>query len=325
VNLGSPINSVDDEFHGALSSDGLTFFLSAARTHDALPSPCDTSGAPPVSYGGDDLYASTWDSSAGAWMEPVNLGSSINGGGNESGPYPSVSADGHYQYLYFASSSVGNATRIYRSRKATGESCWEAAKSLPASINADGFLEADPALGVLNGNTFLFFARAITAGRFQIYASLVHTGLLDQDPLPDAAFEPPRPVSVSVPNFNNTKPTFFGETMFFASNRPGTCSITNVSCAGDAACPAGETCGLSQGGPDLWMATLSPDDTDGTRWSTPVNLGAGVNTAATERAPFAWVDPTGDLLLLFASTRLGLGLGDFYVTRPRAANRLLER
>jgi hypothetical protein len=329
VNLGSPINSVDDEFHPALSGDGLTFYFSAARTNDVLPTECiEPSSDPPLTYGGNDLYFSTrlCADDPCPWSTPKNMGPTLNGTGNESGPFPSASADGNYMYLWFASTTNRpggqGGNDIWRARRAINDPCWGYLVNLGVTVNTTAN-EADPSLATLNGNTYLFFARGTP---YQIYASKVDPTRLDDDD-PSGAFGPPHPVNVSVPGYNNTKPTIFNKTMIFASNRPGTCSKTNSSCTADTSCPLGESCNLSQGGPDLWMSSLSPDDTDGTKWSTPVNLGPDVNTSSIERAPFAWVDPTGDLFLYFASTRAGgYGQGgDFYVTRPRAASGLFEQ
>jgi hypothetical protein len=325
-NLGTPVNSGNDEFHPAISADGLAFYFAGSRTpEDASPAPsaCDPSSAPPVNYGPGhtDLYVSTracLDASC-PWSTPANLGPQVNGVSDESGPFPSASADGSHVYVYFASASrVGGkgGNDIWRARRGVDAPCWDEAVDLGATINTAAN-EADPSFTTLDGGTYFFFARGTP---YQIYVSAVDPTRLD-DGDPSAAFGPPKPVSVSVPGFNNTHPAIFNDTMIFASNRPGTCSQTNLSCTTDAGCPSGETCGLSRGGPDLWMASRSPSDTDGTHWSTPVNLGPEVNTSAIERAPFLWVDPTGDVFLYFASTRpLGYGLGDFYVTRARAAS-----
>ncbi len=67
-----------------------------------------------------------------------------------------------------------------------------------------------------------------------------------------------------------------GLEMFLASNRPGT-----------------------YGGQDLWVSTR-PSTSD--PWSTPVNLGPVVNSAAVENTPALSFDGTE---LYFTSTRLG--------------------
>ena len=64
------------------------------------------------------------------------------------------------------------------------------------------------------------------------------------------------------------------------------------------------------GSTDLWVATR---DTLGQVWSTPVNLGATVNSASTDFHPAMSSDGRE---LYFASERPGgLGLADLYVTR----------
>src|SRR5262245_2009276 len=61
------------------------------------------------------------------------------------------------------------------------------------------------------------------------------------------------------------------------------------------------------GGTDIWVATR---DTVGAPWSTPVNLGASVNTSDPEGHPDLSADRE---TLRFNSTRPG-ELGDLYVT-----------
>ncbi len=294
VNLDSPINSVDNEFHPALSSDGLTFYFAGRRTHDVLASTCDTSPTPLVNYGGNDLYFATrdcLDPENCPWTTPTNMGPIINGSGDESGPFPS--ADG--KCLYFASRShdgFGGADIFRTCRSDTTDPCgWGSPENLGLNVNT-GNNDADPCLAYVNGTTVLFFARSKTpdgqsgAQVFDIYASIV-------DPV--GAFGQGKAVNVSDPNNPNIRdahPTIYNNSMVFSSNRPGslgTCSVTtNQSCTANTDCPTGETCRFSI---DLWMSFLPQDSMEVIGgWSTPVNLGATVNTTSIERAPFAWPD-----------------------------------
>ena len=59
-----------------------------------------------------------------------------------------------------------------------------------------------------------------------------------------------------------------------------------------------------QGGFDLWVAHRD-DPADDLGWGTPVNLGAGVNSAADERDAEPFQDPGRRALLYFASNRAG--------------------
>jgi len=304
--VGSPINSVDNEFQPALSSDGLTFYFAGHRTHDVLASACDTSAAAPVNYGGNDLYFATrdcLDPEACPWTTPTNMGPIINGSGDESGPFPS--ADGHD--LYFASRSHGGfgGADIFRTHRSdVNDPCgWEAPVNLGSDVNTNSN-DADPCLANMNGTTVLYFARSQTpdgqsgAQVFDIYASIV-----DSD---SGAFGSVQPVNVSDPgnpSVRDAHPSIYNDSMVFSSNRR-----------------------VGYGGNDLWISLLE-DNTDVIGgWSSPVNLGGNVNTTNNEGAPFAWSDPTGDLYLYFVSDRPGgYGQRDFYLTRPRSASASLAQ
>lgn len=77
-----------------------------------------------------------------------------------------------------------------------------------------------------------------------------------------------------------------GHTLIFASDRAG-----------------------GQGGRDLWMSQRSPDG----KWSTPINLGPGINTPGHEQAPFLHAD--GQTLYFMSDGRPGMGQADLYLSR----------
>lgn len=82
-----------------------------------------------------------------------------------------------------------------------------------------------------------------------------------------------------------------GREMFINSQRPG-----------------------GSGGVDLWLSTRA-DPTNDFGWTTPVNLGAVINTAFTEQNPNYFVNPaTGSGTLFFASDRASgtAGVKDFF-------------
>ena len=89
-----------------------------------------------------------------------------------------------------------------------------------------------------------------------------------------------------LPNFSRD-----GHWMFFASNRPG-----------------------GFGGFDIWVSWRA-DTHDDFGWQPPVNLGAGVNSAANDLAPHYFENErVGIPLLFFTSGRPGLGDFDTYVS-----------
>jgi serine/threonine protein kinase len=93
VNLGPPVNSSASEFSPSISADGLSLFLSCGYFGSARPG-----GA-----GGGDIWVTTRSKEDGPWVEPVNLGPTINSWAEEVLPY--ISADG--STLYFTSSRPG--------------------------------------------------------------------------------------------------------------------------------------------------------------------------------------------------------------------------
>ncbi|HKJ43089.1 MAG TPA: OmpA family protein [Sunxiuqinia sp.] len=82
-----------------------------------------------------------------------------------------------------------------------------------------------------------------------------------------------------------------GETLYFASNRPG-----------------------GKGGMDIWRCKLNGFYIDGSpRWSQPENLGDSINTTGNETSPFIHAD--GKTLYFSSDSRLGLGGYDIYYSR----------
>lgn len=81
TNLGSNVNTYDEDYEPCISSDGLKLYFSSYR-----------SGG----YGQSDIYESEYV--AGTWQPAVNLGPTINTDGYEGFPY--ITSDG--SKLYFA-------------------------------------------------------------------------------------------------------------------------------------------------------------------------------------------------------------------------------
>ena len=103
-------------------------------------------------------------------------------------------------------------------------------------------------------------------------------------------------VTINTPTFNERNATLSRDmlTLFFSSDRPG-----------------------GVGGLDLYVSRRT-DRTNDQGWSTPVNLGPAVNSAAADVGPAYVEDEAGSTVLYFTSNRpapAGFGAADIYVSR----------
>src|SRR6266404_1405505 len=83
VNLGPTVNSGSDDFHPAISPNGLSLYITSGRTAGG--------------FGGSDIWVSQRASPHDAWGTPQNLGPNINGPFNDIAP--DFSADGHWMFF----------------------------------------------------------------------------------------------------------------------------------------------------------------------------------------------------------------------------------
>lgn len=231
-------------------------------------------------FGGQDIWVSERASTSDPWEPPQNLGSTINTSLNEFGP--GLSPDGHS--LYFASDRPGfGGSDLWVSRRHNkrDDFGWQPPVNLGSGLNtAANELQAAHFEDDLTGITTLYFAsnRHGGLGGDDIYASTLlpdetfgATGLIEELSTPSTDIQP---------NIRRD-----GLEMFLASNRPGTL-----------------------GGLDLWVSTrVSTSDI----WSTPVNLGAVVNTAVSEARPALSFDGT-ELYFQAAALPGGVGSQDFW-------------
>jgi hypothetical protein len=116
INLGTKVNSVYWEAQPAISSDGNIIIFASDR---------------PGGFGGTDLWLT--ERKDNKWMEPVNLGPSINSDSNEYAP----SLDEKSQILFFSSNRKGGlgGLDIYYSYY-LGESQWEIPSNLGLQVNS---------------------------------------------------------------------------------------------------------------------------------------------------------------------------------------------
>jgi Tol biopolymer transport system component len=216
-----------------------------------------------------------------AWQTPVNLGPTVNTSGFEAAPRLSV--DGHR--LYFTSTRPGGfgGQDLYVSRRRDkGDDLgWETPVNLGPGINTANDEGASDIFGdEATGTSQLYYSAGPANGAgVDIYVSTLG---------PDGTYGPGVPVAELSTDFIERMPAFTrdGLEIYFASNRPG-----------------------GSGGLDLWVATRSSTSAP---WSTPVNLGATVNSAVIDARPAISWDGTQ---LYFQSPRAGsLGGFDLFVT-----------
>jgi len=281
VNLGPVINFAESNQHPAISKDGLSLYYSAGPLNSL------------------DIWVSQRASVDNEWGPPQKLGPNVNSDYSDLGP--TFTPDGHW--MYFQSnrpSPCANPANpiltldlyIAHRKDRRDDFGWEPAENLGCVINSpydDGgptFFQDDQ-LDV----TLLYFTSTRPAspggGNFDIYVSTLQ---------PDETWGP----GVFVPELSGpgrdtrTAIRRDGLELFISADRPG-----------------------GVGSQDIWVSTRA---TTADKWSTPVNLGPVVNSAAFDGAPaLSWDGTT----LYFFSERTDVphyGKRDLYViTRTKLA------
>ncbi len=162
INLGPIVNSNVDDFHPAISNDGLSLYISSAR---------------PGGFGPNDIWVSQRDSLDDPWGPPQNLGPNINSAGDDFAP--DFSPDGHL--LFFSSGrppGTRDATQIWVSyRKDPDDDFdWRPAVNLGPDINLPGVDDNAPTFfqDHKTGITSIYFNSSLRKdgpGDFDIYVS----------------------------------------------------------------------------------------------------------------------------------------------------------
>ncbi len=281
VHLDAPVNSPCQDQTPTLSKDELALYFTSTRRGglgNDTPDGCQDSF---------DLWVATRASRDGPWETAVNLGPPVNTSANEAGP--ALSADGHLLFFY---SFVGTGQRdIYLSQRrgATDDLAWEAPVSLGPDVNTMDS-EAGPSFvqPEEDGGGTLYFYRGAPPNTELYSVSITRSGGTLGPAVAVAELNSPV-------DDNHASVRADGREIFFNSRRLG--SILN---------PGG------QPSFDLWVATRrNLHDT----WSTPVNLGTPVNSAAAEFHPN--VSHDGRTLLFIVNSgavRGGLGGFDIWMT-----------
>jgi len=261
------------------------------------------------------------------WSEPVNLGPTINTGFNEQGP--NLSKDG--LTLYFGSDRPGGVGSfdLWVARRACADCPWDAPVNLGTVVNTTAS-ETGPGLSIDGHMLFFTSTRAGGQGLSDLYLS--HRA----DPKDDFGWGPPVGLGPDVntaaseagAEYLQSAEDGTGNLYFNRAPPGGTADLyyAPVTRDGDTRGPAVLISELSHptatdqgatlrtdgreilffstrpgglGGADLWTSTRrSVHDP----WTTPVNLGAPLNSPAAEQQPSL----SGDgRTLVFASSRSG--------------------
>ncbi len=228
----------------------------------------------PGGLGGIDIWVSRRASVDDPWGAPANVGAPVNSEANDF--CPTISRDGHLFYFVSNRASGCGGDDIYTTRLRPDG--WDPVENLGCEVNSSAN-EASPfPLPERAEGPVLYFSSTRTGGG-DLFRSESHGGVFG----PAEA-----PAGVNSPTANDAQPNLRrdGLEIFFFSTRPG---------------------GL--GMQDLYSASRSSVKEP---WSTPVNLGPLVNSAAPDTRPsLSWDGTT----LYFGSGRAGgEGDSDHYVT-----------
>ncbi len=275
VNLGPIVNTPSLDAGPAISKDGLTLYFSSDRVGG---------------FGSHDIWITKRPTVDSPWETPVNLGSAINTSALEQ--VPALSRDEHW--LFFNSDRTGGCGGVdiwasFRDNThddfdwqppvnlGPGDQCGIGVNSAFFDGGVSYFENED------GGAPQLFFgsARPGGPGGIDIYVSAQQA---------DGSFGPASLVTeLSSPQSDQRPvPLFDGLELFLFSDRAGTL-----------------------GGFDIWVATR---ETVADAWSTPVNLGPSVNTAASDERQ-AYPSSDRETLFLVSNRPGGSGGFDLYATK----------
>lgn len=257
VNLGATFNSGSYDWFPFVSRDGLSLFFTSATC--TTPTPGCRAG-----YGGHDLFVSQRTSVDAPWGEPQNLGPEINSSYDEGSP--TLSPDGHR--MYFASTRPGGfgGSDIYVSRRHNkhDDFGWQAPENVGSGVNSAAN-ENGPEIfeDEANGVVTLYFDSNRAGGPGPFGDDGTHNGndIYSSTLQADGSFGPASLVAELNTTFieRQTAIRRDGLEIIFGSNRPTTFGFF-----------------------DLWVSTRASTSDP---WSTPVNLGAVLNTTATDGGP----------------------------------------
>ena len=286
VNLGPVVNSVDDDYAPAISKNGLSLYFASTRP-----------GGVNLSKRGE-LWVSRRAGLDAPWQTPINLDAFnpptmpvINSIGNNTG-FPNFSPDGHL--MFFDSPRPGGcgAADLYVSWRIDkrNDFGWQEPVNLGCNINSQYFENGSNYLeDEATGSISMYFSSTRPMGPVGSLPNVYHiyVSTLGDDGLFGTA--------VLVPELSSryddgrTAIRRDGLEMILTSERPG---------------------GI--GGKDIWVSTRA---TTSDPWSTPVNLGAPVNSRYNDgQQALSW---DGTTMYFFSTRPGGFGGTDLYFTTRR--------
>jgi len=286
---------------------------------------CDRQPQQPiVGLRGPSFMTSAWSE----WSTPVNLGPPINTSFAENHPF--LSKDGLSLYLTSDRTGTMGSQDLWVARRACEDCAWETPVNLGPVINTAS-LDAGSDLSNDGHSLYFFSNRPGGVGGNDVYVSHRDN---TQD---DLGWETPQLLGTDVNTLaDENAPTFHPNQLYFTRGNPAlqqqdlyvvpikhdgeiggpavALSDLNHPAANDAA-PVVRTDGkeifFQRGFPaggfgfaDLWVSTRQSANG---QWSTPVNVGAPINTSGFEQQAALSYDGS---TLLWASTRTG-GAGGF--------------
>ena len=206
------------------------------------------SNRPVGGQGGLDIWMSTRRHRGDPWGAPVNLPAPINSAANDFCPTP---IEGH-GLLFVSNRSIPGVScglgDIYISRRDPAQG-WTEPEHLACAPDGPNSVLDEQGPSFMQGQ--LYFSRSAPGVPGDLFVSIAT----------DEGFAPATPIAELNAGANDIQPNVRkdGREIVFSSNRA-----------------AGE------GGQDIWSSTRPGADAP---WSTPVNLGTTVNTAASESRP----------------------------------------
>ena len=288
VHLDAPVNSTCQDQTPTLSKDELSLYFMSNRRGglgNDTPDGCQDT---------IDLWVARRASRDGPWETVANLGPSINTSASEAGP---TLSDDERLLFFYRFQGPGGQRDIYVARRDPGnDEPWSTAVSLGPDVNTavdeegPSFVHQEG-----DGDGTLYFDRGSPPAATDLYAVRINK---DGETLGPAV--PVPGVSSSVED-NHSSVRRDGREIIFNSRRPGSVLGAN---------------GLPSF--DIWVATRGNVHD---AWSTPVNLGAPVNSRFAEFHPNLSFDGRTLLFITPSAGRGGLGFFDIWMaTRTQGEN-----
>ena len=198
INLGSVVNSTDNDATPSVSADGLLLFFLSNR---------------PGGHGGEDIYVSKRETINSEWGTPVNLGPAVNSSAAEVAP--NISADGCT--LYFGSNRAGGSGQedIWVSTRINRDAPWSLAENMGPIINSSTG-ERRPCI---SADGLTLFWHSNRSGGFGIYDLW-----MAKRPSVFDTWDSPMNLGPTVnTSFIDVGPVMSadGQTLYFTSDRPG--------------------------------------------------------------------------------------------------------